>query len=364
MDGIVKVLQDGISNTMGPVLDRASIDNVALLDIPDHPNVGDHGILLGEIAFIRKHLPRAVLHIASRNTFSDRLFRQTGTADVIFINGGGNFGDIWPDHHAFRLNILDRFRERCIVQFPQSISFSNPDRLDETKRRIAACRDFHLFVRDERSLAFARAQFDCPTTLCPDIAFALGPLPARRPSTEVSCLFRTDKEILTSKTERVSDCLRASGLTFQTGDWLSEASRLRHIHGVMRRLSKRRRTAQAVFRHGRTAFQLYARIRLRAGTALLSRGQIVVTDRLHGVILSLLLGRPALVFDSLDGKVSAFHRTWLAGLPHIRVVDEVADLPAHLRAIRTASRGSDSAEAVAPPAEAVAGQTANEVSRT
>ena len=358
MNRIVETLQARVFEAMGSAIDSAGMGSAALLDIPDHPNVGDHGILLGELAFIDKSLPNAALHIASRNTYSGHLFGKTGQCDVIFINGGGNFGDIWPAHHDFRLRILDRFRDRRIVQFPQSLSFADPERLDDTKRHIAACRDFHLFVRDERSLAFARANFDCPSVLCPDIAFAMGALPARSATTDVSCLFRTDKEVLQSKTRQVSDLLAASKLDFRTGDWLTEAPRLRHIHGILRRLSKRRRTAGAVFRHGRPGFQLYARIRLRAGLAMLSRGNIVVTDRLHGMILSTLLGRPTVVFDSLDGKVKAFHRTWLANLPGSRFIDDVADV-ARAVEILQATDGVGNAAAPGIPA----GQTANEVSR-
>lgn len=358
---IVETLQAQVFEALGSVVDSAGMARAALLDIPDHPNVGDHGILLGELAFIDKHLPHAALHIASRNTYSGHLFDKTGQSDVIFINGGGNFGDIWPAHHDFRLRILDRFRDRRIVQFPQSLCFADPKRLDDTKRHIAACRDFHLFVRDERSLAFARANFDCPCVLCPDIAFAMGALPARHAAADVFCLFRTDKEVLQSKTRQVSDLLAASQLNFQSGDWLSEAPRLRHIHGVLRRLSKRRRTAGAVFRHGRPGFQLYAQIRLRSGLAMLSRGRTVVTDRLHGMILSTLLGRPSVVFDSLDGKVKAFHQTWLANLPGIRLVDDVAEVARAVETLHTPSRpvAAGDADVQGSPA----GQTANGVSR-
>ena len=159
----------------------------------------------------------------------------------------------------------------------------------------------------------------------------------------------------------MSDLLAASKLDFRTGDWLTEAPRLRHIHGILRRLSKRRRTAGAVFRHGRPGFQLYARIRLRAGLAMLSRGNIVVTDRLHGMILSTLLARPSVVFDSLDGKVKAFHQTWLANLPGIQLVDDVADVARAVETLHTPSLPVEAGDADIQGSPA--GQTANEVSR-
>lgn len=361
MNRIVDALRARVFEALGSVVHPADVASAALLDIPDYPNVGDHGIFLGQLAFIDRHLPKAALHIASRATYSEHLFDKADKADVIFMNGGGNFGDIWPSHHDYRLRMLDRFRDRRIVHFPQSLSFSDPKRLDDTKRTIAACRDFHLFVRDERSLTFAHAHFDCPASLCPDMAFAMGALPARRATTDVFCLFRVDKELLQSKTRQVSALLAASKLSSQSADWLSEASRLRHIHGVLRRLSKRRRTAGTVFRYGRPGFQLYARIRLRSGLAMLSRGRTVVTDRLHGMILSTLLERPAVVFDSLDGKVKAFHQTWLANLPGIRLVDDVADVARAVETLHTPSRPFEAGDADIQGSPA--GQTANEVSQ-
>ena len=86
-----------------------------------------------------------------------------------------------------------------------------------------------------------------------------------------------------------------------------------------------------------------------------------MTDRLHGMILSTLLGRPTVVFDSLDGKVKAFHRTWLANLPGSRFIDDVAEVA---RAVEILQATAQTAETGDPDSRGIpAGQTANEVSR-
>ncbi|WP_276524270.1 polysaccharide pyruvyl transferase family protein, partial [Enterobacter hormaechei] len=46
-----------------------------------------------------------------------------------------------------------------------------------------------------------------------------------------------------------------------------------------------------------------ARRRVERGLRLLSRGERIVTDRLHGHILSLLLGIPHVVLDNDYGKL-------------------------------------------------------------
>ena len=63
------------------------------------------------------------------------------------------------------------------------------------------------------------------------------------------------------------------------------------------------------------AFQAAARRRLERGVALLSSGRRIVTDRLHGHILSLLLGRPHRLVDNCYGKLSSFVACWTEGAP-------------------------------------------------
>ena len=46
----------------------------------------------------------------------------------IFIHGGGNFGDLWAAHQEFRERVLERFPDRQIIQFPQSIHYNSQER--------------------------------------------------------------------------------------------------------------------------------------------------------------------------------------------------------------------------------------------
>jgi pyruvyl transferase EpsO len=54
----------------------------------------------------------------------------------------------------------------------------------------------------------------------------------------------------------------------------------------------------------------YSSGRARDGARLLARGRVVVTDRLHGHILALLLGLPHVFVDTGHGKLEGFHDAW------------------------------------------------------
>ena len=58
---------------------------------------------------------------------------------------------------------------------------------------------------------------------------------------------------------------------------------------------------------------------------MLSAGRVVLTDRLHAVILSCLLGRPMVALDNNYGKIGSFVDTWLTDWPTlVRATDAPA----------------------------------------
>jgi len=51
--------------------------------------------------------------------------------------------------------------------------------------------------------------------------------------------------------------------------------------------------------------------------SLYSRYRRIVSSRLHGVLLGLLLDKPVSMVPSLTGKSHAYYRTWLEGIAGI-----------------------------------------------
>jgi pyruvyl transferase EpsO len=136
------------------------------------------------------------------------------------------------------------------------------------------------------------------------MALFLGLLPRPvAPSRPLTWLARTDKEA-------TGDPWPADAAGIRT-DWLEEPESV--LRGLTDRLIDlvRRHPRSSVLR--RCLSRIYtpvARARLRRGCSILSRGRVVITDRLHGHILSVLLGIPHVVHDNTYGKLSSFHRTW------------------------------------------------------
>jgi exopolysaccharide biosynthesis predicted pyruvyltransferase EpsI len=305
---VIQRLSETIRSTLEPFARPYS--NCALVDFPNHSNVGDHAIWLGGIAWLADAGIQVRYRCDVRSYDRTRLAQSLDDDGVIFVNGGGNLGDLWQNHQRLRETVIRDFPDRPIVQLPQSLHFQSRESLDRTRAVFDAHPNLTLLARDETSLALARREFRARSELCPDMAFYLGALARpRSPECEIFWLRRDDREA-------VGDAGALSGEGISVGDWLDSRRPLAdHARRMLRRFPVRLLTRSAEGRRtvGRLSDATYdwqARRRLRVGCRLLSTGRVVITDRLHAHILSLLLGIPHVILDNNYGKLRRFCDTW------------------------------------------------------
>jgi exopolysaccharide biosynthesis predicted pyruvyltransferase EpsI len=269
----------------------------ALVDFPDHANVGDSAIWLGEIEAIRRLTGQHPAYACALNGYDPDALRAAVPDGPILIHGGGNFGDLWPEHQDFRERICVDFPERSVIQLPQSIHFKNREREDQARRVLNRHGQFHLWARDNAS--YSRAQgFDVALSMAPDMAFALGSLHVRRPPwCPLVALMRIDQE--KTRPERFETYLPAN---VRCTDWLEEE--VAPLWALEDYLTPRFGLGESLTR--------VAEVRVARGLEVLASGHRIVTDRLHAHILSLLLGRTHFALDSAYGKVLSFIESWTA----------------------------------------------------
>lgn len=295
-DDLVASLRANLSMTLATAIPPGPL---ALVDFPNHSNVGDSAIWLGEMAWLEAH-DRAPIYTAALRSFSVDALRHAAPDGPILIHGGGNFGTSWVRHEALRLDLLRRFPGRPIVQMPQSIHYDDDAAVRTMAGAISAHGAFTLLTRDRQSFDFARQHFDCTVQICPDAALYLGRLQRRSARADVLALLRTDHEQVAA-TSPVPEGVIAT-------DWLTENRAQRLKMRALARLGALRGGSAQEKRLRR--YQTLAKCRVRRGLATLSQGRLVVTDRLHAHILSLLLDIPHIALDNSYGKVSAFARQW------------------------------------------------------
>ncbi len=301
---IITRLQNEIDNVINPLLPKQ--EGFALLDFPNHANVGDSAIWLGEIEYFRRQHGVAPHYVSEIENHNNSELRKAVTKGTIFLHGGGNFGDIWPRHQQFREKILKEFHDYPIVQLPQSIHFQDPALLREAGRLINAHPNFTLLVRDHKSLTIAQANFTCKIKLCPDMAFALGDLSGQlQPSRQLLLLLRTDSEKQATT--------GVSSPPTMAEDWLDED------HAIVEK-TRREVMLTLPFKLGFQALKrprqrelLYRRLaekRVQRGLQQIQSARFTITDRLHTHILSLLSDRNHVALDNNYGKISNFIAAW------------------------------------------------------
>jgi exopolysaccharide biosynthesis predicted pyruvyltransferase EpsI len=344
-DGMLDRLRDAVEAAVASVL--AGHPSVALVAFPNQWNLGDTAIWAGQLSALDRVGARVGYACDFRTYRRDEL-RHAVPEGPILLSGGGNFGDVYPNEQGLRERILDDFPERTVIQLPQSVWFRSETALEAMRRRCEGSGRFALMVRDRRSLELARARFAVPVHLVPDMALALRDIRRRRtpPTAEIMWLLRRDSEA-------ADRALRRAVVQEGPGpvcDWTrpgfrrSPAIWAGYAHGcclswLLRTPQGRRRDSEVRIRR---RFEALTRLRMELAFRILSEGRVLVTDRLHGHILALLLGVPHVCLDNRNGKVREFHATWTAGHPLVRWADSLADARASARELLCRSCGTRS----------------------
>ena len=284
----------------------------ALLDYPAHGNVGDSAIWLGALEAFRLLGAGRPAYSCCVSTYHAGVLRRKVGRGPVFLSGGGNFGDLYPHHQQLRERAVRDFPDRAVVQLPQAIHFDQTDTQAVAREVFAAHPNLTLFVRDRQSLARARDGLGVQAHLAPDLALAL-PRPVRQaaPTQDVVWLLRDDDEV------------QGGALSPPVGsravDWVTESPdglglrQARLTRDVHAKPSRRLRGHWL-----RRTYGPMARKRLARGTALLASGRLVVTDRLHGHLLCVLLGIPHVLLDNRYGKNRALYEAWTHDVPFVR----------------------------------------------
>ena len=192
------------------------------------------------------------------------------------IHGGGNIaGYAMSDISRFR--ILEKFAGYKIVVFPQSVYLRMPGHPHVKRCQDAYCCNENLTIvlRDTQSYNLAKELFSGKTRLllAPDMAFQIGNVHRfRSPVFDVMWIKRKDSE--TPRYEEKDIGKHPADIRVHVSDWW---------------LFKTNSAPSSLER----AFNIATN-----GFTYLSRGRVVVSDRLHGHILSTLMNIPHVLIDN------------------------------------------------------------------
>lgn len=300
-------------------------ERVALLDFPNHQNSGDSLIWLGEREYLAQVGAR--IEFACDILRYDRSFiNRHAPGTTLLLHGGGNLGDRWTDYQEFRERVITDFPDRKIIQLSQSIEFSEGDRLDRAVDTFSGHPNFSLLLRDSVSMAKARRLFpEVSIDFCPDLALGYGRRqPFGRPATEVVVVKRRDSEaVFSGALYEGAFSETAEYWDWGLSGWKQGAWRAVHVPGgVWRRIP----ASRPFLKPGLVKiFDLQAKLNVGNAIGILSRGRVVVTDRLHSAVLAMLMSKPVVVLDNANGKISAIFKDYLGSIGSVRFAKDISE---------------------------------------
>ena len=291
-----------VKNCREPKKDGRS---VWLIGTPEFGNLGDHMISEAEREILGTVYPEKNIHEITMNEYwgkKDYLKNTVQKNDLLVFHGGGNVGNLWPKSEYIRRDAFGIWKEQKKIIMPQSICFTDDEEgrkeLEETRRSYAV-KNLLLCCRDAASYRFAEEKLPCTSICVPDTVLFHKPEthPAVRKEGAVLCL-RSDKEkaVTEQDKEKIVSVLRKKYTRITELDTVGE--------------KKTRETR----REG-----------LKEFFDQLCRAEIVVTDRLHGMIFCALNGVPCIALDNSYHKVSGAYE-WLKPLEYIHYIKDVSEL--------------------------------------
>jgi len=301
-------LKQQLSAIIAPFAEHGA--GYALVEYPLYSNAGDHLIWLGARRLLRDiHGQDPLMTVAPKvSTPGSRQIHAQ--AAVIYLSGGGNFGALYRNLFSRKLAWIAANKGRKVVQLPQTLWFGDDQALlDRTCRIIEQHGNFLFMARDLRSFEFARRHFPCQTALAPDMAFALAGAFAHSSGREAS------RPIL-SLLRRDAESAHGAAAIPGSVDWARGSRRCLSTQGMILLARGMRHLPPA---WEMRAFDGYSGWLMRQARALLRMGRIVISDRLHGHILCLIMGIPHVMVDNRQGKISGFMETWKTEGPCARL---------------------------------------------
>lgn len=309
-DGI-KQLRGRITNSLLPLIGN----KCALYDVPFYKNIGDVLIWQGELNFLEGN-GIEILDFADYHTYKKLKF----SADVtILFQGGGNIGDLYHEHVDMLLKLVGDFPNNRIIVFPQTVFYKDEKRMKQDFALLRKHGNLYFCARDNTSYEIIKPLLADKALVLPDMAFCIDRHFLRQWQKKVSYnslyVRRNDVEangsIIQGSFDTVTDwpCFEHK---IKSSNILNTAFDRIYRYLPFVRFVLRERWKQ----YANNSFRL---LMLRDGVSFISPYKEIVSERLHGCILAILLDKEVTVVDNSYGKNKSFFETWLKDFEQVKL---------------------------------------------
>lgn len=301
---------------------RVSEKPIFLVFTPQHANLGDHAI-----AYVEKKvlddLNLVFFEITGEQLRILNYYKMLNILDkaMILINGGGNIGTFWPDIENLNRKIVMKNPNATIMVLPNTMYYGQTideqKELELSKKIYNAHSKLFFYARESISYAEMKKSFN-NVKLIPDVVLSLNysNIGAAR-SGAIVCL-RNDIEATLSNDEK------------------------EHVEIISRRMFGERVTKSNTV----LAYNVSVADRekeLNKKIEEFATAQLVITDRLHGMVFCAITGTNCIVLNSKSPKMRGCYE-WIKHLDYIRMVDDVENIEGEYEKLKSEKNVYDNTE--------------------
>lgn len=269
----------------------------------NYNNLGDIAITKAQEEFLKKNLPNdyEIIIIPHDETYKKYLAikKNLNKDTIITLIGGGNSGTLYEFIEEPRRFILKFFKECKIISFPQSVVYNSDNKIykEEFISLCTKCKNLTLVAREKKSYKVYKnlLKDKINILLVPDIVFTLDVENKICKRKGINYIFRNDmeKNISEKKEKKVIDISKKYYSDYSFNDTCNV-----NITG-----------------NGYEELDEFISIILKK--------ELVITDRLHGMILSYVTDTPCIALDNNNQKISSTYETWLSSQSLVTMDDEI-----------------------------------------
>ncbi|MBQ9135765.1 MAG: polysaccharide pyruvyl transferase family protein [Lachnospiraceae bacterium] len=279
---------------------------MVIFGTPNHGNLGDYAIFAAEKKLFQKMLPDSNVFGVNMTDFQheiESLKNLLKSEDLLVLTGGGNLGNQYMDDEKIRRTVIQKFKNNRIVIFPQTMYFTEDiegaNELKKTSEIYNSHKDLWIVARDEHSYQEMKKVFTGEVRILPDVVLTWGKL-ERADKKGALLILRKDLEgVLDAEAKQwIKENLQATYETVEETDTEID---------VPKRLEQ-------------------LEIELQRKMEQINRAELVVTDRLHGMILAAIAQTPCIVLNNYNHKLKETYK-WIEYLDYVVYVSDLSELP-------------------------------------
>ncbi len=279
-----------------------------ILGTPAHNNIGDSAIVVAQMKILERcgFAPNQIkeVPVAQYNCYADKIEPFAGKQGCVFWHGGGNMGDIWPEEEKFRQMVLKSLPDLPVVIFPQTIDYRDESAGNalrtESFRVYNSRKSLTLIAREKQSFYTMQQMYpDARILLTPDIVLSANAADfgvVKENRSGILLCMRSDIERNMSEEMRyeVEQLAKQCKIPVKYTDMYADCT-----------VTKENREECV-----RRKMQEFA------------GAELVITDRLHGMVFAAITGTPCIAFSNNNHKVRGTYE-WIKYLPYIRYAEGV-----------------------------------------